>query len=251
MHLLLLLSTLAALAGPIFADTFDTCRSFFNWNPSVPGVILTLPGSTIPTTFHENACICTSTIPIFLQTLLPLQLLTGLIGNSATTAYLMDQIRTGGSQCDLSQPHSTLLCTQTSGPLIDPCSISCTPPFVKSPTSNTCICPAETVLCNGVCTFACATYHVRRQMYPLCRRGESLCGVWGRPSVGECLNLRSNLESCGGCVTPLPGQASAGKDCSMIPGVADVRCIHGECAVSRCRRGWSLAALGDGCVEDL
>ena len=54
----------------------------------------------------------------------------------------------------------------------------------------------------------------------------------------ECVDVRRDLESCGGCVyddSPF-GERSAdgGRDCSAIPFVDAVTCRAGRCLVSEC-----------------
>ncbi|KZV88356.1 hypothetical protein EXIGLDRAFT_578118, partial [Exidia glandulosa HHB12029] len=58
----------------------------------------------------------------------------------------------------------------------------------------------------------------------------------------ECLDVLSNLESCGGCPllsSTLTGEHHpTGVDCTAIEGVLDVSCLLGRCAVSRCGKGF-------------
>lgn len=55
----------------------------------------------------------------------------------------------------------------------------------------------------------------------------------------ECVDVRSDLESCGGCVAddaPANGERSAGggRDCSAIPHVDSVTCSGGACVIGEC-----------------
>ncbi|KAH9974982.1 hypothetical protein BGW80DRAFT_1559459 [Lactifluus volemus] len=76
------------------------------------------------------------------------------------------------------------------------------------------------------------------------------CGVFGgRAHAWECINIANNLESCGGCAMPLTPFTPIGQDCSSLPGVADVACIMGECAVSRCLPGYVPAHDGTHCIS--
>lgn len=111
--------------------------------------------------------------------------------------------------------------------------------------------------CNGKCTDApCPSGKpkAKRELYPLeniCPPNEQLCGVWSATPghAWECINTQRNLESCGGCVTPLPGQRASGRDCTAIPGVSSVQCVYGECVVGKCTHGWKVNAAGNGCFS--
>lgn len=43
---------------------------------------------------------------------------------------------------------------------------------------------------------------------------------------------------------------SFGSDCTAIPGVADVACVSGSCAVSRCEHGWKVSSDASHCLEE-
>ena len=47
---------------------------------------------------------------------------------------------------------------------------------------------------------------------------------------------------------PLTAYSPKGKDCTAIPGVADVACQFGECVVRRCLPGLVPSASGSRCV---
>jgi len=62
----------------------------------------------------------------------------------------------------------------------------------------------------------------------------------------ECVDTRTNLESCGGCVVPYSlgstsKEVELGVDCTTLPGVSDVGCHRGKCIVRKCRKGYQLA----------
>lgn len=65
----------------------------------------------------------------------------------------------------------------------------------------------------------------------------------------ECVNTASDLESCGGCIHPLPGRSNLGEDCTGISNALNVACVGGRCNVYSCRRGWTVAANGTACEE--
>ena len=53
----------------------------------------------------------------------------------------------------------------------------------------------------------------------------------------------------GGCTLPLTAYSRIGKDCSALPGVADVSCLGGECVVHRCLPGYMPAFDGTSCIR--
>ncbi|KAL7279749.1 hypothetical protein ACG7TL_006156 [Trametes sanguinea] len=86
------------------------------------------------------------------------------------------------------------------------------------------------------------------------------CPVYGSRTLGagflkghECVDVRRDLERCGGCVAPdesLSGERSAdgGRDCSAIPHVDSVTCRKGECVIGRCAPGYVVSTDGERCV---
>jgi CPL1-like protein len=59
----------------------------------------------------------------------------------------------------------------------------------------------------------------------------------------------SRAEKGGGCTLALTPLSPIGKDCSVLPGVADVSCLYGECFVYRCLPGYELALDHHSCVR--
>ncbi|WWC92250.1 uncharacterized protein L201_007204 [Kwoniella dendrophila CBS 6074] len=107
----------------------------------------------------------------------------------------------------------------------------------------------------------------RRQLKERRRRAEALkhqycptsltaCVVGSDFESFECVDLRSDLESCGGCMNGLYGPTAGnnttiGKDCSAIPNVAlgGVTCSRGQCEVSACKYGYAL--VNNQCIRML
>jgi hypothetical protein len=175
--------------------------------------------------------------------------------------------------------HSKPLCVDK-----DPCGFQCTDGFTPSPAHDPkeCKCEHPNEICNGVCgpKGACPSQkpqNTRRWLGSgsCSERGHGWvpCGVFGGgPRSWECVNTARDLESCeclvimseglrkqtltdsiappsgGGCVVPLTAYSPKGKDCTAIPGVADVFCQFGECAVRRCLPGLVPSADGTRCV---
>jgi len=64
----------------------------------------------------------------------------------------------------------------------------------------------------------------------------------------ECIDTQSDIESCGACAFPLPGQPF-GVDCTALPGTAEVGCVQGSCNISACLHGYELSEDGRACVR--
>ncbi|EJD52469.1 hypothetical protein AURDEDRAFT_31566, partial [Auricularia subglabra TFB-10046 SS5] len=72
-------------------------------------------------------------------------------------------------------------------------------------------------------------------------------GVRSGHALYECIDVLSELESCGGCTNPLSLDQPKGVDCTAIAGVSDVACRLGRCAVSKCNAGWKIHEDGTTC----
>lgn len=81
---------------------------------------------------------------------------------------------------------------------------------------------------------------------PDCPPGYTSCQVSPNPEDGyECLDINSELESCGGCRYGVYGAGNAtasGIDCSALPNVrrGAVTCNRGHCEASLCVGGAKL-----------
>ena len=77
------------------------------------------------------------------------------------------------------------------------------------------------------------------------------------PTGWECIDIIADIESCksefllcgvrhsltgGGCVHPDRNATALGSDCTALPHVGEVACIHGQCHVKSCQRGFALSA---------
>ncbi|KAI0041898.1 hypothetical protein FA95DRAFT_1500810, partial [Auriscalpium vulgare] len=60
----------------------------------------------------------------------------------------------------------------------------------------------------------------------------------------ECVDLRGDLESCGGC-----GSLDQAHDCTSIPHARGVACVHAQCAVDSCAPGYKVSSAGNTCVR--
>ncbi|WWC72533.1 uncharacterized protein I206_106495 [Kwoniella pini CBS 10737] len=89
----------------------------------------------------------------------------------------------------------------------------------------------------------------RAQMmkHQYCPAGLTACVVGSDQESFECVDVQSDLESCGGCMNGLYGSrtsnsSSTGTECSALPNVAmgGVTCTRGQCEISACKYGYTL-----------
>ncbi|KAJ6519830.1 protein priA [Mycena sanguinolenta] len=86
--------------------------------------------------------------------------------------------------------------------------------------------------------------HARKRSAPLCPSGLDACPIpGGAVSDYECIDTAVELESCGGCAS-----LGQGQDCTAIPGVWNVGCEQGRCAVYTCTFGFKRAPDGQSCI---
>lgn len=88
---------------------------------------------------------------------------------------------------------------------------------------------------------------------PRCKPNEEACPVYSGllPPRYVCMDVKSNLESCGGCMLyGADGKASdeGGRDCSAIPGVNEVSCRGGNCDIGSCQPGYTISFDRTSCV---
>lgn len=84
-----------------------------------------------------------------------------------------------------------------------------------------------------------------------CRVGQMLCGGWKKGvDEWECVDTRSTLDSCGGCIYPyfFDEKPPTGADCSSLPGAVDVECRNSRCIVHSCQPGYVLSPAYDECI---
>ena len=64
----------------------------------------------------------------------------------------------------------------------------------------------------------------------------------------ECIDTHSDIESCGACAFPLPGQ-DLGLDCTALSHTLGVSCKAGKCVVDGCQRGFKLNSDASACIS--
>ncbi|WVQ95600.1 hypothetical protein IAU59_002697 [Kwoniella sp. CBS 9459] len=86
-----------------------------------------------------------------------------------------------------------------------------------------------------------------------CPVGLTACLLNSDSDAFECIDTRSDLESCGGCTVGLYGashnRTARGQNCEDLKGVAmgAVTCTRGQCEVSACKYGYAL--VNNECVR--
>ncbi|GAA5973385.1 hypothetical protein JCM11641_003104 [Rhodosporidiobolus odoratus] len=110
--------------------------------------------------------------------------------------------------------------------------------------SNDDMCASGTCNSSGVCAAAASQAAGSRKKRSFdCPASHVACAVGSSLNDGyECVNVETNLEQCGGCVTD-----GVGQDCTMISGVETVSCEAGRCLVLSCVPGLSVNADGTAC----
>ncbi|KAI9634614.1 uncharacterized protein MKK02DRAFT_27798 [Dioszegia hungarica] len=78
-----------------------------------------------------------------------------------------------------------------------------------------------------------------------CPGSLSACNVEGVEGSYECLDTKSELESCGGCIYGIYGNATAvslGQDCTKMKGARprSATCTRGRCVAMACQKGFRL-----------
>ncbi|WVF65357.1 hypothetical protein IAT40_000084 [Kwoniella sp. CBS 6097] len=82
-----------------------------------------------------------------------------------------------------------------------------------------------------------------------CPRGMTACSLEGSADAYECIDTRSELESCGGCMYGVYQDAShvngtAGINCATLEGVTmgGATCRHSSCEAYACKEGYGLVS---------
>jgi len=211
-------------------------------------------GTTVPEIFgNMNFCLCLRDVSSFVQNNIICNLAVAQKGATPVKETMINIISNYSGKKSCSYPsNSQPACTTN-----DACAFTCTDGYTASGGKCTC----NGYVCGGKCQSSkCAKpSHVsrRKSRAPACPTGYTMCGVAdidernvldpasriGVSNFGqrpyECLETRSNIESCGGCIVPLSiNERASGRDCTAIPNATAVSCRHGECVVERCRTGY-------------
>jgi len=199
-----------------------------------------------------DLCLCVSALPVFITTNLFAKAAVLVNGDAAVIAALTALINAAPDHKECTYPeHSVAICSSD-----DPCGFSCSDGFTPSPPSKPtdCVCEAPNTVCNGVCGDfpSCSSSKAKRDSLwrdATCPHGWSACGIWGGGRLDyECVDVKKDLWSCGGCSLPLLPTDPIGVDCTTIPGVHDVSCHGNRCVVQRCKDGFNVSGDQTSCV---
>ncbi|KAK4050077.1 hypothetical protein OIV83_003647 [Microbotryomycetes sp. JL201] len=108
--------------------------------------------------------------------------------------------------------------------------------MAKAKQAKQTLCPTDETACpiaDSASFEHAAVHHFRSPL-------DEYSGIMAGDGGYECLDVRSSLESCGGCASTGEGQ-----DCSRIPHVGGVGCE----AVS-CRNGYKPNIAGTACIRE-
>ncbi|KAJ7100654.1 hypothetical protein B0H15DRAFT_457400 [Mycena belliarum] len=152
--------------------------------------------------------------------------------------------------CGPLPPHAHRACTNA-----NPCHYACDPGFTDNGNGG-CACAAPNVICNNECgpaTAGCGASAIARSLKsrgPIttfeaaqrrCGPTKAVCGVVNsiRGSLAfECVDVTSDSESCGGCVTPHPflppSGVLGGIDCRRLS--SPHTCENSQCVAQSSRR---------------
>ncbi|THH26726.1 hypothetical protein EUX98_g7464 [Antrodiella citrinella] len=226
---------------------------------------------------HLDVCLCVSLIPDFIKVNVVAQTAVNLLGVAKVSALIEGLINDdpGCQHCTFPE-HGQSVCAPDW-----PCQFQCQDGY--SPYTNpgdahpsSCSCPAPMTECNGQCgnfpngcgsavpappqrrsrhaTFGAAKDINKRQVgESKCPVDKQVCGVPGGNGGWECVDTKSDKESCGGCMTPSTigvYHPATGKDCTSIPNAvsSSVECRSAACHVSACEAGFVPSAANDACV---
>ncbi|GAA5916232.1 hypothetical protein JCM6882_001116 [Rhodosporidiobolus microsporus] len=110
--------------------------------------------------------------------------------------------------------------------------------------SNNAMCASGFCNSASICAVAASQGGSRKKRSIDCPANYVACPVGSSLSEGyECVDVQTDLEQCGGCVTNGEGQ-----DCTDIFGAETVTCETGRCLVLSCAPGMSVNALGTACL---
>ncbi|KXN91310.1 Protein priA [Leucoagaricus sp. SymC.cos] len=218
--------------------------------------VLKVPQPLIPKNLISvgtiNACICLDSINAFVDTNAVAIAGVALAGKSYVVSAITSMVQSKGKVCNYPD-HAVATCKSGS-----PCYFDCKDGYHPYPSTNPtqCVCNKPYTECNGKCGLyqGCPSgkpqYRRDLSRNLLCPVGMEACGIWGRSArTWECIDTMNDLESCGGCVIPLPGRhGQEGQDCTALPGVSDVSCMGGRCVVHKCTASYEIAPGKEECL---
>ncbi|KAF8308157.1 hypothetical protein DL93DRAFT_2087303 [Clavulina sp. PMI_390] len=257
-------SPTTAACGTCISATFNPSRDL--------APLLNIPSSKLQT-ITTQWCFCENNIPAFVDSNVAVQAAVALTSKSDVIAAITQLFNENKGNHACSSPSNGVASCSAN---YATCSFQCSNGFTAS--SDKCVCNGY--VCNGQCQSAeCPTtsaraFANRKRQLASCPEGYTMCGIPGLvldddlaidaglrttntldtldASRGyECIDARTNVESCGGCSNPLSisPQSRIGQDCTQIPHASSVSCRSGGCVVEACAKGWKPAPGRSTCVR--
>ncbi|EJT99504.1 hypothetical protein DACRYDRAFT_23634 [Dacryopinax primogenitus] len=91
-----------------------------------------------------------------------------------------------------------------------------------------------------------SNYRKRRDLETCPLPQQQRCPVFHGRGGTECVDVMTDIESCGGCVG-VDGEGD-GVDCTDIVGAESVSCISGSCFIDECAHGYRLDKRQSSCI---
>jgi len=201
---------------------------------------------------HINICLCISVLHNFLDSHPVAKKVINGVGRDKACDYFTDLVNNQDSKRECHYPaHAVPFCNIKS-----PCDFTCDKGYTSSPSTNptACVCNPPSIVSNGVCGTsprgAASQVPTRKRYYPTCETGKTMCGVPNGGKGYDCVDINTNVESCGGCVvaSPFGNNVADGKNCKTIPNVDEAVCDAGTCKVVSCKNGLNVSNSHDSCV---
>ncbi|KAG8949839.1 hypothetical protein FRC03_000219 [Tulasnella sp. 419] len=183
-----------------------------------------------------DVCVCLSTAASLVQDNPDLKAIANAMGRNGKkdlTNMIKKRIKESSHSCDC--PENAYPTCSIGGSCDFECKIE--DGYVKQ--GDKCVCPPPKRECNGKCQDNCPSAIPRRlsrSLRALCAESHTACPMYSR---WECVDTRTDLENCGGCILQMPGyRLPHGQDCTEVPHVQDVACRSGQCVVQKCDSGF-------------
>ncbi|KAJ3729775.1 hypothetical protein C8R42DRAFT_716043 [Lentinula raphanica] len=209
-----------------------------------------------------ESCLCESDVPTFVSGNNVCKNGIDMVGQAIVEFIVVEMIKSCSNKQTCTFPdHATPACSAS-----NKCGFSCGDGYslVNKNGHSSCTCSSPKSVCNGKCSNSCPSgrslpekrnhLHYGQQTQRVCRPGWMACGIAGGTlRQWECIDIQRDLESCGGCpsdVVSADGDFGRGVDCTTIPGVSDVSCVSGRCAVEKCMPGYKVSRSGRHCEPE-
>jgi len=199
-------------------------------------------------------CLCLSLLPDFLSNHPVARQVVDKCGQDDARDYFTNVIQGQKGKQECHFPNNAVSACSTDCP----CDFTCQSGYSRYPDTNPtdCVCNPPYSECNGVCGHfprGCSSQGMssRRRDQSTCPAGKTMCGVPNGGKGHDCVDTKTDRESCGGCTVPSPfgNNGASGKNCKTIPNVDKVLCDNGTCKVLSCKNGFKVSRSNDSCIQ--